>query len=301
MEILRTPDERFADLPGFPYTPHFVEVNDLRIHYVDEGAGEAVLCLHGEPSWSFEYRKMIPMLSARYRVIAPDFVGFGRSDKPAHRREHTFRMHCAVLSRFLDALGLKKITLVAHDFGAVVGLRLATERPEWFSRLVIMNTVLPTGDVPMSFTFSLWKQFVELAQDLPIGRVIRMGVSHTYRVPDRVIAAYEAPFPDASYKAGAVALPLILPVRPDDPGAAEVRETRAALSHWTKPALVMFSDEDPLFSRGFHVFRKLIPSAKDQPETVIRNAGHFLQEERGEEIARRIIEFMERTPMDGGR
>lgn len=297
MPIIRTPDERFADLPGFPFAPRYAEIGGIRIHYVDEGMGEPVLCLHGEATWSYLYRKVIPILAKQHRVIAMDFVGFGRSDKFAEQSGHSLQTHCDLLSEFIDSLALDRITLAVHDWGAVVGLRLAAERPERFARLVIMNTMLPTGDVPIPFMFTLWKQYVELAQDLPIGRVVRMGMAHGFRISDKVIAAYEAPFPDASYKAGAVALPLILPVRPDDPGGAEMRRVRDSLSRWCKPALVLFSDEDPLFSRECQFFRTLIPSAKAQPEIVVRNAGHFLLEEKGEEIAGHIIDFMNRTPI----
>ncbi|OGW41616.1 MAG: haloalkane dehalogenase [Nitrospirae bacterium GWD2_57_9] len=296
--ILRTPEERFRDLPGYSFAPHYADINGLRVHYVDEGQGQVILCLHGVLEWSYTYRKVIPVLARRSRVIAMDFIGFGRSDKFAERKKHSFQTHFSILSRFIDALALSRITLVASDWGAVVGLSLATERPDLFSRLVIMNTTLPTGESSLNLTFMLWRQFVELAPDLPIGRVIRMGMAHGYRMSPREIAGYEAPFPDARYKAGAVELPLSLPVRRNDPGAAEIRKTRDALSQWSKPALVMFSDEDPLFSKQYRFFRSLIPTAQDQPETVIRNAGHFLQEEKGEEIALHILDFIDRTPLD---
>ncbi len=294
---MRTPDERFKDLSGYPFSPHYRDVNGLRVHYVDEGEGEVILCLHGVLEWSYAYRNMIPILAAHHRVIAMDFIGFGRSDKPINRKEHTLTLHSDVLSGFIDSLALRDITLVANDWGAVVGLQVATERQELFRRLVIMNTTLSTGDLPMSFTFTLWKHFVELAPDLPIGKVIRMGMAHGHRISPQEIAGYEAPFPDASYKAAAVELPLSLPMRAADPWAAEIRRTRDALSRWTKPALVMFSDEDALFSKDYAFFRNLIPTAKDQPETVIRNSGHFLHEERGPELATHILKFIERTPM----
>ena len=296
--VLRTPDERFKDLPGYAFQPHYAEINGLRVHYLDEGTGSTILCLHGVLEWSYSYRKMIPVLTRQHRVIAMDFVGFGRSDKYADRKQHTFEGHYEILSAFIDSLGLEQITLVASDWGAVVGLRAATERPQLFERLVIMNTTLPTGDVPLNFTFMLWRQFVDLAPDLPIGRVISMGVAHGYRISKREIEAYEAPFPDSSYKAGAVELPLSLPTNFDDPGATEIRRTREGLSRWDKPAFVLFSDEDPMFSKEYRFFRTLIPTAKDQPETIIQGAGHFLQEEKGEEIARHILKFIERTPGD---
>jgi haloalkane dehalogenase len=296
MRVIRTPEERFNDLPGFPFAPHYIEIDGVRLHYVDEGSGETILCLHGVLEWSYSYRKAIPLLAAKHRVLALDLVGFGRSDKFVERSDHTLEVHAGFLEGFMDALGIERVTLVASDWGAVVGLRVATERPERFSRLVIMNTTLPSGDAPLNFTFMLWRQFVELAPDLPIARVISMGMAHGYRMTKAETAAYEAPFPDARYKAAAVELPLSLPRKDSDPGAADMRRIQHKLSSWTKPALVMFSDQDPLFSKDYRFFRSLIPSARTQPDTIIRETGHFLVEERGEQIARNILAFVERTP-----
>ncbi len=292
---IRTPEERFRNLPGFPFAPRYIDIRGVRIHYVDEGEGPLILCLHGVLEWSYSYRKMIPLLAREHRVIAMDFPGFGRSDKFADRKDHSLKVHRDILSGFVDALSLTGITLVATDWGAVVGLRVAMERQELFDRLVIMNTTLPTGEVPLSLPFRLWKQFVELAPDLPIGRVIRMGLAHGSRLSNDEVAAYEAPFPDISYKGAAIELPLALPVQRDDPGAAEIRWTRDALAQWHKPALVLFSDEDMLFSKDRRYFCSLIPTAKDQPEIVVRNAGHFLHEEQGPAIAGHIADFMKRT------
>ena len=294
MPIIRTPEERFQNLPDFPFQPHYVDVNGLHMHYLDEGQGEVILCLHGEPSWSYLYRKMIPILSRNHRVLAMDFVGFGRSDKFTERSEYSFQMHHDTVVGFINALGLEQITLVVQDWGGLLGLTVASEMPERFARLVIMNTGLPTGDEPMGRGFMRWREFATSSTDLPIGLVIQNGTAKHELKPE-ILTAYESPFPDVTYKAGAMAFPLLVPIRPNDPGATEMRRAREAFSKWHKPALVMFSDKDPITRGGDIFFRSLIPSAKDQPEIVIHDAGHFLQEDKGEEIAQHIVDFIART------
>lgn len=296
-QILRTPDDRFQNLPDFPFQPHYLEVNGLRMHYLDEGAGEVILCLHGEPSWSYLYRHMIPILvRAGFRVIAPDWIGFGRSDKYADRADYTFAMHAGMLRGFIEGLNLQNITAVMQDWGGLLGLNAARELPERFARLVIMNTGLPTGEEPMPEGFILWQKFSQRRPDMPIGFILQSATT-TDLSPD-ILVAYEAPFPDASYKAGALQFPLLVPTAQDMPGAAEMKATRRFLANWRRPALVMFSDKDPVTVGGDRFFRRLIPSAAEQPEITIHDAGHFLQEDKGAEIAEHVVAFMNRTPLN---
>ena len=298
MTVLRTPDSRFDNLPDFPFEPCYVMVNGMRVHYVDEGRGAPILCLHGEPSWSFLYRKMIPPLAAQHRVLAMDWIGFGRSDKVAEIDAYTFDMHLGTLLGFLEALDLREITLVVQDWGGLLGLTAAAHHPERFARLVIMNTFLPSGAENLGDAFMQWRAFAErLGTALPVGMLFRRTLAPGNSMTDAEVAAYEAPFPDERYKAGAAAFPLLVPTSPEAPGAAEMRAAREKLAHWHKPALVMFSDSDPIMRGGDRFFRRLIPTAADQPEIVIAGAGHFLQEEQGPVIAGHIRDFIAATPL----
>jgi haloalkane dehalogenase len=296
MQTLRTPDERFVDLPDFPYPPHYVEVpGGLRMHYVDEGQGDPILCLHGEPSWSYLYRKMIPTLSEHGRVIAPDLIGFGRSDKPVGKDAYTYALHHDALAAFVEKLDLRRITLVCQDWGGLLGLPVAMEMPDRFARIVIMNTGLPVSGKPLTPGFMAWRKFAEKSQDMDIGRVID-GATVSKLTPE-VMAAYNAPFPDLRYKGGALKFPLLVPISEDAEALPHMRKAAEALKQWTKPALILFSDKDPVTVGGDKYFRALIPSAENEPEITIEDAGHFLQEDKGEEIAEHIAAFIQRRPI----
>jgi haloalkane dehalogenase len=288
-DVFRTPDERFENLPGYDYAPHWHEVDGLRLHYLDEGSGDPVVCFHGEPTWAYLYRKMLPsLIAAGHRVVCPDYPGFGRSDKPTERRWYTYDRHLEHMSALLGALDLRDVTVVVQDWGGPIGLRWAVENPDRVARLAILNTGLFTGRV--SKGFMAWRDFAERNPDLPVGFVLR-GATTTELAPG-VVAAYEAPFPNAESKAGAAQFPLIVPTTDDAAGAAEMRAVADELSRWTKPTLVAFSDSDPVFPypRAGERFCELIPGAGEQVR--IEGAAHFLQEDRGEEIAGRIARFL---------
>jgi haloalkane dehalogenase len=289
MDIFRTPDERFANLPGYDFEPHYAELHGLRLHWVDEGDGDPIVCFHGEPTWSYLYRKMLPPLVAGgYRVICPDYAGFGRSDKPTERGWYTYDRHVELMTQLLGALDLSDATVVVQDWGGPIGLRWAVENPDLVGRLVILNTGLFTGRV--SKGFMAWRDFAERNPDLPVGFVV--GGATATDVSDDVVAAYEAPFPNAESKAGAAQFPLIVPTSDDMAGAKEMRDVADALSRWDKPALVAFSDSDPVFPfpRAGEAFTSLIPAAGEQVK--IEGAAHFLQEDRGELIADEMLRFM---------
>ncbi len=293
MDLLRTPDEQFTSLPGYAFAPHYVTVDGVRIHYVDEGAQDAepVLLLHGEPSWSYLYRKMIPILTtAGYRAIAPDLVGFGRSDKPAQREDYTYQRHVDWVKGLLEALDLHSINLVCQDWGGLIGLRLAAEHEQRFARIVAANTGLPTGDFPMNEVFFRWQRFSQTAPVFDIGRVIKNGC--VTELSDEIVAAYNAPFPADRYTAGARQFPSLVPTSPDDPASEANRKAWEVLTRWEKPFLTAFSDSDPITKGGDRIFQRLIPGAKGQPHTTIQSAGHFLQEDKGEELAGVVVNFL---------
>jgi haloalkane dehalogenase len=290
MDVFRTPDERFENLPGYDFDPHYTEFDGLRLHYVDEGSGDPVVCFHGEPTWAYLYRKLVPPLVAGgQRVICPDYAGFGRSDKPTDQGWYTYDRHVDLVTRVLDELDVRNATAVVQDWGGPIGLRWAVENADRVGRLVILNTGLFTGRV--SKGFMAWRDFAVRNPDLPVGFVV--GGATATDVPENVVAAYEAPFPTPESKAGAAQFPLIVPTSDEMAGAAEMREVSDALSRWDKPVLVAFSDGDPVFPfpRSGGVFTSLIPSAGEQVR--IEGAAHFLQEDRGERIAEEMLRFLE--------
>ena len=291
MEARRTPDERFASLPNFPFAPHYLEWRGLRLHYLDEGDGPPVVLFHGEPTWCFLYRAVaVPLLAAGYRVIAPDYPGFGRSDKPVDPAFYTYDNHTAAMGAIVEHLSLEGATAVVQDWGGPIGLRLAVSPPGRFTRLCVLNTSLFTG--PPSEGFLRWKAFATRGDDIPIGLVMRRSMVVAWS--DEVIAGYEAPFPEAAFKVGVQRFPAIVPTSPTDPGAAEMREVQTALASWDRPALVLFSTADPIFSVEVERrFAAAIPGAG--PLETIDGAGHFLQEDRGDEVGARIAAFLRRT------
>jgi haloalkane dehalogenase len=293
MEILRTPDERFSNLPGYSFEPHYVQIGNIRIHYVDEGPRSAapVLMLHGEPSWSYLYRKMIPIFTAGgIRAVAPDLVGFGRSDKPARREDYTYQRHVDWITQLVRKLDLTRITLVCQDWGGLIGLRIAAEHPDRFARCVAANTGLPTGDGPVGDAFKAWLKFSQETPIFQVGRIIQ-GACVTQLGAD-VTAAYDAPFPEERFKAGARQFPVLVPISPDDPAAAANRKAWQVLRRWEKPFLTAFSDSDPVTKGAEVLLQSEIPGARNQPHTTIMGAGHFLQEDKGEELARVVIDFI---------
>lgn len=296
MAVLRTPDERFQDLPDFPFAPHYVEIvapggPPMRMAYVDEGPRDAapVLLMHGEPSWSYLYRHIIPRLSDAHRVLAPDLIGFGRSDKPTEKEDYSYEKHVAWMSDWLVKLDLKDITLFCQDWGGLIGLRLVAAFPERFARVIVANTGLPTGS-GMTEGFQQWLQVSQSMPVFPAGAFVNMGSART--LSETEIAAYDAPYPDESYKTCARIFPTFVPVTPEHPSVAENKAAWAVLESFDKPFLTAFSDGDPVTRGGERPFQDRVPGAKGQPHVTIEGGGHFLQEDKPEEIAALINRFI---------
>ena len=308
MDVLRTPDERFGGLADYPFAPHYREVpagepvrdgaddDTLRVHYLDEGPANAptVLLLHGEPSWSYLYRTMIPVLvDAGLRAVAPDLIGFGRSDKPTSRSDYTYQRHVDWMRAVLEGLDLRDTTLVCQDWGGLIGLRLVAEHPYRFARVVVANTFLPTGDGTPSDAFLAWQRFSQEVDDFTVGRIVNGGCTTT--LSDETMAGYDAPFPDDRYKAGARQFPMLVPTSPDDPASDANQRAWEALRAFSNPFLCAFSDHDPITRGNERPLQTEIPGCAGQPHTTITGGGHFLQEDCGPELAAVVVDFVRST------
>lgn len=296
-DFVRTDESAFANIPDFPYLPHYTEVAGLRIAFIDEGPREApvVLLMHGEPTWSFLYRKMIPvLLQAGFRVVAPDLVGFGRSDKPIRKGDYSYRHHVQWMSAWLQANDLKSITLFCQDWGSLIGLRMAAAAPQRFDRIVLANGGLPTGTTPVPKAFKIWRAFAQYSPWFPIGRIVKAGC--TGGLTPAEIAAYDAPFSSRRHRVGARVFPSLVPITPTDPERADNEAAWEVFKRWDKPFLTLFSNRDPVTRGGFRIWHDLVPGAKNQPHSITRGAGHFLQEDKGAEVAESIVNFIRTTP-----
>ena len=292
---VRTPDGRFEGLSDYDFAPHYVDIDGMRMHYVDEGPrdGEVILLLHGEPSWSYLYRHMIPPLrDAGYRVIAPDLIGFGKSDKPTRKSDYSYAGHVAWMRSFVEALDLSGINLFCQDWGSLIGLRVAAESENRFARIALGNGALPTGEQGVPRAFKIWRAFALYSPWFPIGRILQMGTVEELNAAE--VAAYDAPFPSARYKAGARAFPKLVPITPDDPAGDANRAAWDVFRQWKKPFLTTFSNRDPIMRGGEKVWQKSVPGAQGQEHVIIRNAGHFLQDDKGPELADVLIRFIAR-------
>ncbi len=298
--VLRTPDSRFENLPGYDFQPHYLNIRGYRVHYLDEGPpdGETVLLIHGEPSWSYLYRKMIPVLNAAgYRTIVPDLIGFGRSDKPTSMDTHTYLFHVDAMTELVEQLDLNGVTFFGQDWGGLIGLRVVAENEARFARVVVGNTALPAptnSESAISGAFMQWKamnQAMVERGDIPTGTMIANNVGDP-----TVQDAYDAPFPDPSYKAGALIMPQRVPVSIEYPGAVANAAAWEVFRQWQKPFLTAFSDSDPITAGGFAIFQSDVPGAQGQNHVTIEGAGHFLQEQKGEELAEVIVQFMRDNP-----
>ncbi len=296
MDALRTPDDRFENLPDYRFAPHFTTLADgMRVHHVDEGPPDAspVLMLHGEPSWSYLYRSMIPVFAqAGMRAVAPDLVGFGKSDKPTAIEDYSYQQHMDWLTEWLVALDLRDVTLVCQDWGSLLGLRLAAEQGERFSRIVVANGFLPTADRGVPAAFRIWRALASYSPVFPAGRIVATGTKR--KLSKAEIAAYDAPFPTSRHKAGARAFPRLVPTTPSDPAVPANREAWRRLGEWDKPFLTLFGAADPILGKGDRPLQRHVPGAQGQPHARL-SGSHFVQEDAGPEIARRTVDWIRST------
>jgi len=298
MEYLRTPDDRFTGLKDYDFAPNYIDINDMdagriRMHYLDEGPqeGERILAMHGEPSWSYLYRHMIPIFTAAgHRVFAPDLIGFGRSDKPVNRQDYTYQRHVDWMKNWITGIDLSGITLVCQDWGGLIGLRLVAQMPERFARIVVANTALPTGERPLGAAFQAWQQYSQEVPEFNAGRIVNGGT--TSKLTDAEVDAYNAPFPDDSFKEGARQFPLLVPSNLDDPASAANLEAWKILRTLDIPVLTAFGSDDKIMAGIDEIFQKMMPGAAGQTHTVLKGGGHFLQEDVGAELAQATLDFM---------
>ncbi len=297
MDVLRTPESRFASLPDFGFQPNYLDVaasdsDPVRMAYLDEGPrdGSPVVMLHGEPSWSYLYRTMIPpVVTAGHRALAPDLIGFGRSDKPRRREDHTYLRHVEWVTAWIEALDLRDITLFVQDWGSLIGLRIAAEQSDRVARVMVANGFLPTADRPTPMAFRAWRAFARFTPVFPAGRIVTTAT--TSKPSAAVKAAYDAPFPNSSFQAGPRAMPALVPTSTDDPAVPANRAAWAALGEWEKPFLCVFGRNDPILGGADKPLIAHVPGAKGQPHDRI-TGGHFIQEDAGPELARRLVEWM---------
>lgn len=292
MKSLRTPDERFENLQDYPFAPNYLQLGELRMHYVDEGPRHApvVLMLHGEPTWSYLYRKMIPpVVAAGYRVVAPDLIGFGKSDKPAAMADYSYQRHVDWVLGLIEGLDLRDITLFCQDWGSLLGLRIAAEHDSRFARIMVANGFLPTARQGVSRGFRLWRAFARWSPVFPIGKIVNSGC--VVKLKPEEIAAYDAPFPSSAYKAGTRAFPRLVPTTGNDPAVPANRAAWDKLGQWRKPFLCVFGKNDPVLGRADKPLIEHVPGAKGQPHERIWG-GHFVQEDRGPELARILVGWM---------
>ncbi len=301
MKFLNTPDDRFQELDDYPFAPNYLDIeHGMRVHYIDErgsSATETILLMHGEPSWSYLYRKMIPSLvAAGYRCIAPDLIGFGKSSKPTEQSDYTYANHIRWMQQLLDHLDLTDVTFFGQDWGGLIGLRLVANHPDRFARITVSNTMLPTGDHTPTEAFLKWQRYSQKVEEFPVEFVMQGAT--TTELQDKVLKAYRAPFPDDQYTAGAKIFPMLVPTTPDDPESENNRNAwKNVFSQWTKPLITLFGDKDPVTAGGDRVFQKLVPGTKGQAHTTIEGGGHFIQEDRGLILAEHIIEFVNANPL----
>lgn len=291
MEILRTPEEHFSTIPDFPFAPLYTDIGGLRMAHVEAGGGAPVLMLHGEPTWSFLYRKMIPVFAdAGFRAVAPDLIGFGRSDKPAAIGDYSYAAHVGWTRSWIEALDLRDITLVCQDWGSLIGLRLAAEHPDRFSRIVVANGFLPIADRPVPAAFRLWRAFARYTPVFPTGRIVQAGT--VSQLKPAVQAAYDAPFPSERHKAGARAFPRLVPTDVEDPAIPANRAAWQALGEWQKPFLTAFGKKDPILGWADRILQRHVPGAEGQPHRDLPDAGHFVQEDAGPELAMLTVDWL---------